>query len=66
MPWDALKALLGGSIYGGRIDNDFDQLLMDSFIDKLFSAETFNSDYTLVPAGNGVSKSINMPDAIRY
>ena len=35
VPWDALKALLRMSIYGGRIDNDFDQRLMDSFIDKV-------------------------------
>lgn len=53
------------SIYGGKIDNDFDQRLLDSFIDKLFCAETFDMDYTLVPAGNGVSKSIIVPDAIR-
>lgn len=35
VPWDALKALLRMSIYGGRIDNEFDQRLMDSFIDKV-------------------------------
>ena len=66
VPWDALRSLLGMSIYGGRIDNEFDQRLLDSFIDKVFTSATFNSDFTLVPQGNGVSKSIAIPDAIRY
>ena len=26
IPWDALQALLSQAIYGGRIDNDFDQV----------------------------------------
>ena len=65
VPWDALKSLLSMSIYGGRIDNDFDQRLLDSFIDKLFTPATFSSDYVLVPQGNGVVSSINIPDGIR-
>jgi len=65
VPWDALRSLLGMSIYGGRIDNDFDQRLLDSFIEKVFTPATFTSDFTLVPQGNGVVKSIGMPDGIR-
>jgi len=65
VPWDALRTLLSQCIYGGRIDNDFDQRLMNSFINKLFTAETFNPEYLLVPQGNGVAKSIGMPDASR-
>jgi len=65
VPWDALKALLRMSIYGGRIDNEFDQRLMDSFIDKVFTMETFSTDFKLVPQGNGVNKSITIPDGIR-
>lgn len=26
IPWDALRALMSSAIYGGRIDNDFDQV----------------------------------------
>ena len=26
VPWSALRALLSQAIYGGRIDNDFDQV----------------------------------------
>lgn len=28
IPWDALRALLSTAIYGGRIDNDFDQVCL--------------------------------------
>lgn len=31
IPWDALVTLLSQSIYGGKIDNDFDQV---SVIDR--------------------------------
>ncbi len=26
IPWDALRVLLGQCVYGGKIDNDFDQV----------------------------------------
>ena len=32
IPWDALCTLMSQSIYGGRIDNNFDQLLMNDFV----------------------------------
>ena len=32
IPWDALRAILGQSFYGGRVDNKFDQALLDSFL----------------------------------
>lgn len=39
IPWAALRTLLAESIYGGRIDNDTDQRLLQSFISSIFRAE---------------------------
>ncbi|WAR20651.1 DYHC1-like protein [Mya arenaria] len=64
VPWDAIKTLLSQCIYGGKIDNSFDQRLLNTFIDKLFSPKSFESDFTLVASIDGCKK-IAMPDSIR-
>lgn len=68
VPWDALVTLLSQSIYGGKIDNDFDQRLLHSFLNKLFTPKSFERDFALVanidngPNGN---RHITMPDGTR-
>lgn len=67
VPWDALVTLLSQSIYGGKIDNDFDQRLLSSFLSKLFTAHSFEADFALVAnvdASNG-QRHITMPDGTR-
>jgi dynein heavy chain 1 len=59
IPWEALKRLLSQSIYGGRIDNAFDQQLLDSFIDRMFTAKAFDSGFKLVDAD---SETVEIPD----
>ncbi|RMX44013.1 hypothetical protein pdam_00012965 [Pocillopora damicornis] len=66
VPWDALQALLSQAIYGGRIDNDFDQRLMTSFVTRLFTVSSFESDFPLVLDVDGEKgKKIVMPEGIR-
>ncbi|XP_064484606.1 dynein heavy chain, cytoplasmic-like isoform X2 [Ornithodoros turicata] len=67
VPWNALRILFGQCIYGGKIDNDFDQRLLNSFLNKLFTEESFNPDFMLVSPGvDGTpEKGIIMPEGIR-
>ncbi|XP_071453347.1 dynein heavy chain, cytoplasmic isoform X3 [Hetaerina americana] len=75
VPWDALVTLLSQCIYGGKIDNDFDQRLLSSFLSKLFTPRSFEADFALVAnvdGGSGVSsgaagggRHITMPDGMR-
>ncbi|XP_050499617.1 dynein heavy chain, cytoplasmic isoform X4 [Diabrotica virgifera virgifera] len=68
VPWDALVTLLSQSIYGGKIDNDFDQRLLHSFLNKLFTPKSFESDFALVANidnGPGGNRHITMPDGTR-
>lgn len=51
------------SIYGGKIDNDFDQRLLHSFLTKLFTPRSFESDFALVANIDG--GHITMPDGSR-
>lgn len=63
VPWDALVTLMSQSIYGGKIDNDFDQRLLHSFLTKLFTPRSFESDFALVANIDG--GHITMPDGTR-
>ncbi|CAL4067976.1 unnamed protein product, partial [Meganyctiphanes norvegica] len=53
IPWDALSTLLSQCIYGGKIDNDFDQKLLTSFLSKLFTSSSYTQDFPLVTDING-------------
>ncbi|XP_012938795.1 cytoplasmic dynein 1 heavy chain 1 [Aplysia californica] len=66
VPWDAIRTLLAQCIYGGKIDNDFDQRLLTSFVNKLFTPKSFEGDFPLVQDIDGIKgKHITMPDGVR-
>ncbi|KAL3100094.1 hypothetical protein niasHS_000705 [Heterodera schachtii] len=58
LPWLALRTRLQ-RIYGGKIDNDFDQVLLNTLLDKLFTSNAFDTDYILIENIGG--KALNMP-----
>ncbi|XP_061897473.1 cytoplasmic dynein 1 heavy chain 1 isoform X1 [Entelurus aequoreus] len=64
IPWAALKTLMAQSIYGGRIDNEFDQRLLNTFLDRIFTKRSFDSEFKLALKVDG-HKDIKMPDGIR-
>lgn len=65
IPWSALKTLMAQSIYGGRVDNEFDQRLLSTFLERLFTTKSFDSEFKLACKVDG-HKDIQMPDGIRY
>jgi len=67
VPWKAIRTLLSDCIYGGKIDNEFDQRLLSSFLEKLFVPESFDGDFNLISEveKDGTVSSIKMPDGIR-
>ncbi|XP_037874257.1 dynein heavy chain, cytoplasmic isoform X1 [Bombyx mori] len=68
VPWEALVTLLSQCIYGGKIDNLFDQRLLQSFLSKLFTPKSFEADFALVANVDGATgnqRHITMPDGNR-
>merc|ERR1711892_1659615 len=67
VPWKAIRTLLSDCIYGGKIDNEFDQRLLSSFLEKLFVPASFEGDFNLVSGVmvDGSETNIKMPDGIR-
>lgn len=47
VPWEALRALLGQSVYGGRVDSVFDQQLLEGFVASLFHPRSFDLNFPL-------------------
>jgi dynein heavy chain 1 len=50
IPWSALRTLLKHAVYGGRIDSDFDQTILDTFVDALFNPKVYEADFELAQA----------------
>ncbi|KPM05539.1 dynein heavy chain, cytoplasmic-like protein [Sarcoptes scabiei] len=66
VPFDAIRTLLGQCIYGGKIDNDFDQRLLTTFLKKLFTPKSFDSEFILAfdhQDSEQITK-INIPEGI--
>ncbi|KAG1825562.1 dynein heavy chain protein 1 [Suillus subaureus] len=64
IPWDALRTLIKQSVYGGRVDSDFDQRILDAFVDKLFTPAAYNVDFDLVPTV-GEDHGLEAPDGTK-
>lgn len=63
IPWEALRTLIKQSVYGGRVDSEFDQRILDSFVDSLFTPLSYNVDFELVPSTTG--KQLSVPEGTK-
>ncbi|KAI0063221.1 dynein heavy chain protein 1 [Artomyces pyxidatus] len=64
IPWDAIRTLIKQSVYGGRVDSDFDQRILDAFVDSLFTPAAYNVDFDLVPSTTG-AHVLTAPDGTK-
>ncbi|KAG9023665.1 hypothetical protein FRB95_012647 [Tulasnella sp. JGI-2019a] len=64
IPWDAIRSLLQQAVYGGRVDSDFDQRVLDAFVDGLFTSKAYNVDFDLVPQGD-TSEALVVPEGTK-
>ncbi|OCH92714.1 dynein heavy chain protein 1 [Obba rivulosa] len=64
IPWDAIRTLIKQSIYGGRVDSDFDQKILDAFVDALFTPSAYNVNFDLVPSSSG-QEILGVPDGTK-
>jgi dynein heavy chain 1, cytosolic len=61
IPWSALRSLLKHAVYGGRVDSDFDQQILDTFIDALFHPKVYEANFALVE-GDDHSATLCLPE----
>lgn len=55
IPWAAIRTTLKESIYGGRIDNEYDEQLLGTLLDKVFTPESYQNSFKLVSDGEVVT-----------
>ncbi|KAI9295785.1 dynein heavy chain [Neoconidiobolus thromboides FSU 785] len=65
IPFDAICTLLAQSVYGGKIDNEFDQKLLDSFVNTIFTKDSYNLEFELVKKYEENTTPLVIPDAIK-
>ncbi|CAB3408082.1 unnamed protein product [Caenorhabditis bovis] len=53
LPWTTLRTLLSQCIYGGKIDNQFDQVLLDCVLTNLFTSKSFEQNHVLIAKYDG-------------
>ena len=70
MPWDALRSTLEQVIYGGRIDNAFDQARLRAFVHAIFTPRSYESNFALAshfdPKTNAFQPLLVIPEATTY
>jgi dynein heavy chain 1 len=52
IPWDALQATISKSLYGGKVDNEFDDKILSSFVSELFREQSFDPNFALFNGAN--------------
>jgi dynein heavy chain 1, cytosolic len=63
IPWDAIKTLISQSVFGGKIDNEFDQKILLSLVDKFFNARVYEEGFKLFDPPVGTDEeSLVVPD----
>ena len=65
IPWDAVRALVKQSVYGGRVDSDFDQRILDSFVNELFTPSVYSIGFDLVPRLHGGESLLTVPEGTK-
>lgn len=59
IPWESIRSILAETTYGGKIDNEFDQQVLDNILTHVFTPKSFSTDFQLcngVNAPEGTSK----------
>ena len=47
LPWDAIKTILCHNLYGGKIDNEYDNKILESLVEHLFNVKAFDKNYDM-------------------
>ncbi|TMW64824.1 hypothetical protein Poli38472_008991 [Pythium oligandrum] len=54
IPWTAIRTTLKESVYGGRVDNEFDEKLLETLLDNVFTPDSYQNTFELVSGDDPV------------
>ena len=63
IPWDAIRTIIHQSMYGGKIDNEYDMKILESLVNLYFNEKTFEDNYPLFKTSNeNVQNMLTVPN----
>ena len=63
IPWDAIRTIISQSMYGGKIDNEYDMKILESLVNLYFNEKTYDFNYPLFKSSkNANSQVLTIPD----
>jgi dynein heavy chain 1 len=65
IPFPAIATILKQAVYGGRVDDENDQRLLNGFIDSIFTAKTYENGFVLVQPEFATDKPVVAPEGAR-
>jgi dynein heavy chain 1, cytosolic len=66
IPWAALRVMLSQSTYGARIDNAFDQKVLDSFVETIYVPESFDIGFKPAPSAPEFPEATSMEGLVQW
>lgn len=66
IPWDALHKMLVQYVYGGRVDNKYDTARLTSFVENLFTPESYNNKFALASLIGATESNDNQIGRLGY
>jgi dynein heavy chain 1 len=64
LPWEALQVLLAQSLFGGRIDSPYDQMILEAFIKTIFTPKNYAANAILVRDVTTGQVLLTLPDGL--
>ncbi|CAD8134930.1 unnamed protein product [Paramecium octaurelia] len=65
LPWDAFRTILTQNLYGGKVDNEYDQKILQSLVEQFFTEQSFNHNHPLFFTLEG-KEAITVPEGRTY
>ena len=63
IPWDAIRTIIHQSMYGGKIDNEYDMKILESLVNLYFNPKTYEFNYPLFKTSkNSTTQMLTIPD----
>ncbi len=62
IPWDAIRIIISQSMYGGKIDNEYDLKILESLVKLYFNEKSFDLNYPLFKSSNAAVNILTVPE----
>ena len=63
IPFQRIRNIISNNIYGGKIDNEFDQLILQSIIEEFFHQEAFDNKKNIIQSQDF---ELKYPEALKF